>query len=245
MDRSFLSDPGVIAASRHYVCARLLTYEDKEEAEFLTTIFRGRVGTLENTVYTLMAPDGKTTLIRAGRTPQMVYGGSGKNKYAEMVDDLNAHAKKYPGKKEVARELPRLPDLRRALNVAACDNLPLVVVAGDAVAVEKKLTPLAWSDEFIGRALYVRTGKDDDLKTVKGAGADLLVVQPGTYGLDGAVLASGRADETRAVLEKGLKAYKPVPKDSQAHIREGHRQGVDWKTPVPDTDPGPPPGKGR
>ena len=64
MDRSFLSDKGIIRASRGFVCARLATYENKEEAEYLGRIFRGRSGQLENTVFCIMSPDGKDRLVR-------------------------------------------------------------------------------------------------------------------------------------------------------------------------------------
>ena len=47
MDRSYLSDPAVVAASRSFVCVRLLTYENAREAELLRGIFRGRSGELE------------------------------------------------------------------------------------------------------------------------------------------------------------------------------------------------------
>ena len=74
MDRSFLSDASVVEASRAFVCVRMATYENEAEAEFLTSVFSGRSGKLENTVFTIMAPDGETKLTRAGRSPDMVFG---------------------------------------------------------------------------------------------------------------------------------------------------------------------------
>ena len=65
MDRSFLSKPEVIAASRAFVCVRLTTYEDKEEGEFLTTFRVTCSGELENTVFTILSSDGKKQLARA------------------------------------------------------------------------------------------------------------------------------------------------------------------------------------
>lgn len=229
MDRSFLSDRAVIEASRAFVCVRLLTYENKEEAEFLETVFRGRQGTLENTVFTFFSPDAKKQLIRSGRTPKMVYGGSGKSDIAEMVDQMSELAGKYPAKKDVAREVPRMENLRLGLNTAACDGLPLVVYRED---VEKKLATQAWSDEFVGRFIYVRLAKSDDLSTIGDPKGVLSVVQPGTFGLDGKVIAT--------TLEEGLKKFRAEKKDEGRHISEGRRKGIDWKTPVPVTDPGPP-----
>ena len=50
MDRSYLSDKDVVEASRDFVCIRLATYENAEEAKILKSIFTGRSGALENTV---------------------------------------------------------------------------------------------------------------------------------------------------------------------------------------------------
>ena len=36
MDRSYLSQPEVVAASRDFVCVRLMTYESRVEGDFLT-----------------------------------------------------------------------------------------------------------------------------------------------------------------------------------------------------------------
>ena len=80
MDRSFLSQPEVIAASRHFVCVRLTTYEDKEEGEFLKSFHVTRSGELENTVAALLAPDGKRQLARASRSFRTVQVKSGMRK---------------------------------------------------------------------------------------------------------------------------------------------------------------------
>ena len=39
MDRSFLSDPDVVAPSRGFICVRLVTYEDVQEMEFMQSIY--------------------------------------------------------------------------------------------------------------------------------------------------------------------------------------------------------------
>lgn len=51
---------------------RLATYENKEEGAFLESVFTGRSGKLENTVFALLEPDGKTRLSRAGRGPHRI-----------------------------------------------------------------------------------------------------------------------------------------------------------------------------
>ncbi|MAJ27934.1 hypothetical protein CBD41_00845, partial [bacterium TMED181] len=71
MDQRIWSDQEVIKLSRKFVCARLSTYEDHAEGELLKKLFRGRSGELENTVFVILAPDGKTRLSKSGRSPQM------------------------------------------------------------------------------------------------------------------------------------------------------------------------------
>src|SRR3954470_13326397 len=73
MDRSFLSRPDVIAASREFVCVRLATYEDPTEARFVKGLVRTDSGELENTAFCLLAPDGKTKLSRSARGTERVY----------------------------------------------------------------------------------------------------------------------------------------------------------------------------
>jgi len=232
----------VVAASRAFVCVRLLTYENAAEAEVLKSLFLGRAGTLENTVFALLAPDGATRLARVGRTPKMVFGGDGAEQIAAMADALRRGAAAHPGR-DRPRALPVVEDLRRALDVAACDGQPLVVVRGaDAEAVVARL---AWSVAFIGRCVYVRCAADAPLAAVTGAadGPGCLVVQPGVYGLDGVVLtqrawpATGEA--IAATLRDGCARFRAAPKDERRHIAEGRRRGVDWKPVIPDTDPGP------
>ena len=69
MDRSFLSQLPVIAASRNFICVRLATYESEDEAAYLRSFAAGRSGQLENTVFCILSPDGEEKLIRAARGP--------------------------------------------------------------------------------------------------------------------------------------------------------------------------------
>ena len=251
MDRSFLSQPAVIAASRRFICVRLATYESAEEAEFLKSVFLGRSGELENTTFALLAPDGRTTLSRAGRSPDFAFRGTRElTPAAEMAQSMDAIAKRYEKSalKDPA-EMPVAEDVRLGLDIASCDGQPLVILCGDDAAARKKLAErvgaASWTEPLLGRAAYAVATKADDLKAVEGApkGAGLLVVQPDTYGLTGKVLASAPqgADAARIAqtLTDGFAAHRAPAKDPRAHIAEGRRLGIDWKTEIPDTDPGP------
>ena len=73
MDRSFLSQQDVVDASRAFVCVRPATYMDAEEAQALTELVRTPSGKLENTAFTILAPDGETKLVRGSRSPSMTF----------------------------------------------------------------------------------------------------------------------------------------------------------------------------
>ena len=63
MDRSFLSDPEVIAASRDFVCVRLVTFEDVEEMEFMNSIYDFRTPT-KNSLFAILDPSAKEHLVQ-------------------------------------------------------------------------------------------------------------------------------------------------------------------------------------
>ncbi|MFT7619222.1 MAG: hypothetical protein ACI97A_002872 [Planctomycetota bacterium] len=248
MDRSFLSDQAVVKASRGFVCARLATYEDKEEAVFLKSVFRGRTGELENSVFGIFDPTGKKRLVRTGRSPSFAFDDA-----AEMASEMQKISKKYPGKKQVkvsARQMPYLKNLRLALNVTASDAQQLLIVhAADKkqlASMEAKLKQLIWKDKLVGRFLYVSVvGEGKDLlkgitKALKKSGS-FMVVKPGEFGLTGEVIDSVSATAKVDKIEKQLlviaKKHKGLSKDSRQSIRKGRKSGAKWETEVPVTDP--------
>ena len=257
MDRSYLSHAEVVAASRPFVCVRLATYESAEEAVFLKSIFTGRSGELENTTFALLAPDGKTRLSRAGRSPDAAFGGArDQTPAAAMAEGLNEVAARYA--KNSPKECTALPlceDVRLGLDIASCDGQPLVVVCGEDEGARTKLAErtglAAWTAPLIGRAAYAVAVKAADLKSVEGAAgrSGLLVIQPDPYGTKGKVLAAAPldadAERIAKTLAEGIAAHRAVQKDPRTFIQEGRRLGIDWKSEIPDTDPGPggaPPG---
>ena len=256
MDRSFLADKDVISASRKFVCIRLATYENAEENQVLKGFF-ARGGNLENTVFTLLTPDGKTKLVAAGRSPVWAFGGVaglGVNAQPEepikkMGQTMEAIALAYPGKGKAAKGFPPLPylaDLRLALNVTAADRQPLVAVfASDAArrkAMERELSAVAWSDQFIGQAQYVAVADAKEFKAVKGlkAKAGFIVIQPGIFGLEGSVIqeisANAKAGELKKQLAKALGQHKPNTLSYYEHRAAGVRAGKRWESKTPNTD---------
>ncbi len=253
MDRSFLSDKGIIRASRGFVCARLATYENKEEAEYLGRIFRGRSGQLENTVFCIMSPDGKDRLVRSGRSPGWSFPGSEDQAIRDMEKKMDEIASRYAVKKGARSSLPALPvlpNVRLALNVAACDNLPLVAAVASSKSSREKLhkqvNELAWSEDFIGRFIYVSAGKSSELEKVKGIKhkEGLFVIAPDTFGQEGKVLTQVKLGAGRKELAEGLARavalHRPEQKETRSHSALGRILEVNWKTQVPVTDPGAP-----
>ena len=245
MDRSFLSRPEVIAASRQFVCVRLTSYEDGAEGEFLKSFNVTRSGELENTVFTILAPDGKRQLARASRSARQTFGDA-----ERLAATMNRIANEYEGQESAdtsAAELPLVANLRLAIDVAACDNQPLVVLfapGGEGRRdLEERVRSLAWDSEFLGRFVYAAAADAGELSRIEGARAEagLLVVQPDRFGLKGTVLRQVGADGSRAelaqCLRKGAELFQPRDESFGEHVRAGHEQGVFWETVIAVTDP--------
>jgi hypothetical protein len=240
MDRSFLSRPEVIAASRDFVCVRLATYEDAAEARFLKGLLRTRSGQVENSVFCLLAPDGETRLVRAARGTEQVYADA-----AAMAADMRRVAGRYSPKAALT-SLPLVAGPRLALGVAAADGLPLVVILGKDAAARRRLVEsvakLAWTDALIGRFVFAK-GTAKDVRGVSDIALDagVAVIAPDSFGLKGTLLRQIAADATAAKLAEELRAaaadYKAPAKSFRTHVREGQRLGVFWETRVPVTDP--------
>ena len=254
MDRSFLTDKAVFTASKKFVCIRLATYENADENEVLKGVFAPG-GVLQNTVFSLMSPDGRTSLVRAGRSPAWAFGGQvGRGIHQQppevigkMAQTMEAIALAYPGKDQpVGRvPLPYLADLRLALNVAAADRLPLVAVFGNAAQrklMEQQLEPLAWADEFLGRALYVPVTQQEEFKAVAGlkTQAGYVVIQPDIFGLKGKVIKEIPIQSTAAQVKQSLSMavgqHQPSTLTYEQHRSQGAGAGQRWESKTPNTD---------
>ncbi|MDE0960150.1 MAG: thioredoxin family protein [Planctomycetota bacterium] len=255
MDQSLWSDPLVIEASRKFVCARLATYEDAGEGQLLEGIYRGRSGQLENTVFVMLASDGKTKLSRSGRSPTMVFGGSvgweGTVLALEMENIAEAHPPPKDHKTTASPALPIAKNVRLAVNIAACDRLPLVISGGlDAVQLQS-LATVGWKEPYVGRFGWAATQEPAQLKAVgiEKPSAGIWVVQPGNFGLTVEVIAKLAADadqETIAkALDRALETSRPSQKRTRLHTQQGQRLGKKWETEIPVTDPGIPPKSDR
>ena len=263
MDGSFLSTRATVEASRPFVCIRLATYENQDEVDFMKRLYVSYTGEIANTMFALLSPDGKARLSEADRSPAQVFGGvsqrrasqpgaaeQNKAAAARMVESMEVISLAYPGKEGAAggpQALPYLGDLRMAVNVAACDNQPLLVVyaekLGELARLEKALQPIAWSKEIIGRTLYVPASDAAEYtRYIKGGKplAGYALVAPEPYGRHAtpllAIDGETKPESVRQQLIAALALYNPPPKDFEKHEAEGLKAGIQWKPKTPITD---------
>jgi|SRR5579883_1435626 len=243
MDRSFLSRPPVIAASRNFVCVRLTTYEDADEHSFMKKLFVGRSGEVENTTFALLGPDGRQPLSRVGRSARQLFADAD-----TMAAEMNRVAARYADKPAVGTTgaLPTVPTVRLALNVAASDRLPLVILYATTPAgleaTERRVRPLAWSEQLIGRFTYATCTDAKELAPLGTAPAPgILVIEPDVFGQKGKVVVRVAPDATADALAKTLGTVAGQVaagvRSFQSHVRDGRRAGVFWETKLPVTDP--------
>jgi hypothetical protein len=251
MDRSFLSDARVVAASRNFVCIRLATYEDQAEADFLKTIYIGKSGDLENTTFAILAADGKTKLTRTGRAPFHEYRNG-----QDMAAGMKTIAEQQDVKTDTLfsdTTLPVAKNVEIGLNIAASDGLPLLVIIGENQqkldGLIAKVLPNAWSEAVAGQFVYATALDPVELKPISGikwtkdsvAGNAILIVEPDQFGLSGKVLTQLDDDASEeAVKTKLVEAIENFPRkvqDHEAHVRLGLELGIDWQSKIPETDP--------
>lgn len=230
-------------AAQDFVCIRLATYEDAEEAEFLKEIFVGRSGELENTVFCLLAPDGRQQLSRPGRGPHFTFGSPG-----SMAREMKQIANRYETQDgDGIPKLPQMKNFRLGLNVAECDALPLVVcvATGDhnMQSLHDSLAPLAFQDQLAGRFGYASVKDLSEMESIDGKKTEygFLIVEPGEFGTKGIVRQTISGDVSSDDLAGQLIAFanefRRRDKDHHDHVRTGKENGVDWETEIPVTDP--------
>lgn len=243
MDRSFLSQPAVIAASRQFVCVRLTTYEDEAEAKFSKEVFSPGGGDPQNTTFALLAPDGKTKLSRAGRGARGIFADA-----PDMARQMTAIAAKYPPnpKAEGAPVLPVTLTAKLGVDVAAADGLLLVAVLAKDDTTGRDLSAtvakLAWSDSFLGQFTYCTAAATTDFPKIDGLTASdgVVVIAPDSFGMSGKVVAQLPADATPLAISKALTAalgsHAKVVRTQREHRNLGIELGAYWVPKLPVTD---------
>ena len=248
MDRSFLTVDNVVKASRQFVCIRLATYEDQAEARFMKDLVRTRSGELENTVFGILSPDGRSSLARSGRGPHAFRTAAG------LSSEMLRIAARYKQKSKplwTNTQMPYVKSVELALNVAACDRLPAVIIVAptqaDREQIENQLLPAVWSEPYAGRFVYALASKQSQLKPITKSvfTPSILIVQPGVFGLTAEILQRVSSDQLRTdsatqttsqKLTKICQNFEPQVMDYRTHINLGINLDIDWKTEIPVTD---------
>lgn len=250
MDRSYWSDPEVIEAARDFVCIRLVTYENGPEGEFVQSIFRGRDGTLENSIFAILAPDGETPLTRSGRSPSMVFGADSEElSRALLLKEMAKIQKRYPQQKSVSTVLPASLDLRRAMNVASCDLQPLVILfageEGQRNQLAHAVAKLAWDTQYRGRYAYAWAQNAVEMEALTGLVVNaekpsLWIVAPNEFGTEARLLQEvhdPNPSTLKRAFEAAAKEFTIGSRDSRQHYLRGKAEGVFWVSQFPNTDP--------
>jgi len=244
MDGSYLSNAAIVEASRQFVCIRLVTYEDKAEANFMKSVFSSASGLFENTTFGILSPDGKQNLVRSGRGPMHSFRSS-----AEMANRMKRIAGRYAGAPFASlsdKQLPLTESVDIGLNVAACDNLPLVIsFATEQRMIDElnaKLIELAWREQWAGQFIFAVARSSKQLKPISDADKEpgILFVEPGQYGLSGKVLTRIDVDadtkQTETAFASAIDKFSRQPASPNAHIKLGIQLGLDWESEIPETD---------
>ena len=235
----------MVTASRDYVCVRPQTYEDQAEALLLLSLFQGREGVLENTVFCVLGPDGKRRLSRPGRSPSQQFADA--ESFAAFLGET------YEPLAQRAKPLTRLPlhdELALALNVGACDLMPVgVLVAEDEEALaklEERVARLAWSPEHIARQHFVCVVGPEAITAAKESHGlalepGLSLVEPDAFGRTAKLLTHVKPGASVATMGRQLAKARgeraPARKSRRAHLREARRAGIGWDSELPVTDP--------
>lgn len=235
MDRSFLSQPEVIAAAKKFVCIRLTSYEDESEKKFVSKLVNGEPA---NTAFALLTPEGERALRGRGpgRGPRDLFKDA-----AEMAKGMKELAEKYP-----VREVDGVPALPVTLNpkvglaVAAGDLQPLVVIIAASEKrreeLEVKVSKLAWDEEFAGRLTYATAPTSKELAKVENItikeGA--LLIEPDIFGVGGKLVKEIPDEDLDKSLvdslREMLKVHVRKEKNRRTLAALGLKSGIYYET---------------
>ena len=224
------SNSDVIDATRKFVCVRIDSYESEENQEIVRSYLNGRFA---NTAFCILAPDGKTRLLRGSRGPNQSFRNTD-----ELVSKLKSVAENYESRGDVSQStVPDFNSFRLALNVASADQRVLVLLAApedQLAATEKRMRPLAWHSKVQGRFQFdLESGNSwkAPLSQAADAKPGIYLIKPDTFGLHGEVLE--RLDlnaEPKTILEAMSKANTAYAKTTakkiyNTHVQEGRSKG--------------------
>ncbi len=231
----------MILASRPFVAIRPTTYESAKERDYLLGLYQGRSGQMENSTFALLKSDGKTPLSPISRGPERVFGSSVRMAEAMRLISAKQTTKETPGRLKTS---PALANLRLAINVAACDNLPLVVLGPAAgPGFEAAMTDLFFDSPWQGRFVLCQGNASEMGKLLHLDGGKvpaMAVVQADPFGLSGRILArldpGDKGGKLADTLALGAAGFQATARNFRGHLTAGFEAGAFWETAIPVTD---------
>ncbi|MBA62338.1 MAG: hypothetical protein CMJ76_08220 [Planctomycetaceae bacterium] len=230
-------------ASRDWVCIRLLTYENESEYKYMERLLGVTDGTLPNTVFCLLSPDGKTKLTRPTRGPSIFR--TPENMAIQMKRMASRYQTVVPD--SFVAPVPLVDRVDLTMNVAASDNRPMVVFyhpsPPDLQILVESARPVVWDSRLTGQFMYAATSSKEDLKAMVNASgkAGVYIVEPDEYGVSGKIVRHLAPDNVKESLKRELSQalanFQPFQKNHQQHIRDGYLFGIEWETLIPESDP--------
>lgn len=217
----------------------------------MKSIYLDKTGVLKNTTFAILSPDGKEKLTRAGRGPFYEYRNA-----KAMAAGMDKIAATYKVDAELATSDVKLPfaeSVEVGLNISSADVIPMVVLVSNdddqAKKLEEKMVPLAWRDDsVIGQFTYAKAADPSQLSALTGIKGEaekahsILIVEPGQFGMSGKVMhqfdAKVSNEDLKSALADAVANCKRVVKDHDTHVKLGIEIGIDWKSEIPETDPG-------
>lgn len=215
---------------------RIDSYESKEHQQYVRTFLDGR---FENSAFCLLAPNGQDWLTRAGRGPEMVLG------HRSSVVQLRTIAARYPDRMDGRQAIvPDFHSVRQALNVASADQRVLVLIAGptdETQPLRNSLRAVASDPQILGRFHFDFDASSDWHSLVTGLKnpSGIILIRPGTFGMDGSVMTRLPLDTANQEIVDALKAVNvefartTKKKVYSSHVTEGFRRGIYFESAVP------------
>lgn len=230
---SLFSQKSFIQASKKFVCVKLGTYESKQHQELIRGLLDGR---MENTAFVVFAPDGKTKLSGAARSPKQVFG----SKSLEEMDKIVA---KYPAKNlDKPATLTDFNSFKQSLNAASAEQRLLVYAVSSKdqrASVSSNLTAIFNDPEMTGRFFYDIAGEQDTAWAEKIKNVEqkdgIFIIQSDTYGQTGTAFTQLPVNATSADIKKALTAANAKFAESEKrkvyseHVATGKEEGVKFE----------------
>lgn len=228
------------------MCVRLETYESKETQDHIRKLLDG---SMQNTAFTIYAPNGKTQLTGSGRAPEHVFtstkgrGNFGGASNDVVIQGMEKIAAKYEPKGENGDAvLQDFDSFKQSLNIASSDQRVLVFTVSPKSklpAVQKTLRSVADDPEIIGRYHFDSAGAEDVKwhEQIKGESqkTGIFAIHSGEFGQKGTILEELPLDVSAADLKKALLAANEKYADAEErknygdHVHEGRKRGINFE----------------